>query len=290
MTVVIVLLSLLVVLNVVTFVLSYKRTKRLFLRYCEPINQRLDGAFRRIESRLVHGVSDFENTAGTHSTWAVMFTYDRKEMAAHTLKTLRKYEPGLPILVIDNGSKDGTPEMLTQMLREGTIQKALFNTHEDVPQWQKSFALKQALKLLAMEYPSYLVWLDDDLEITRPFLAEGIALLDTLRDERVKVINMTDSEVEERNHPTIKRVPIMVSGVSEEIKLRPTFNGQFDLFSTEFFREAGYPPIAEGITDWGVEDWFYSRRLAALDYRAAVYVAAIHLGVISKREEKTIPV
>jgi|GEM_PF-536456 GT2 family glycosyltransferase len=295
MTVVIILLAFLALLNGAAFWLYYRRTKRLLFRYRESVNQKselltqhLDATFRRIESRLVHGRSDFENTTGDPSTWAVMFTYDRKGMAIRAIETLRQFEPALPLLVIDNGSKDGTPEMLTQMLRQGTIQKVLFNTHEDVPQWQKSFALKQALKLLAMENPLYLVWLDDDLEITRPFVKEGIALLDTLREERVKVINMTDSEVEERNHPTIKRVRVERFGISEEIKIRPTFNGQINLFSTEFFREAGYPPIAEGITDWGLEDWFYSRRLIDLDYRAAVFVAAVHHGTISKREEKAL--
>ncbi|MFI5202709.1 MAG: glycosyltransferase, partial [Candidatus Kapaibacterium sp.] len=199
---------------------------------------------------------------------------------------LRKHEPKLPILVIDNGSKDGTPEALTQMLLDGRIQKVLFNTHEDVPQWQKAFALKQGLKLLAMEYPAYIVWLDDDLEVTRPFVKEGIALLDALQRIKVKVINMTDNEEEERNHPTIERVNVTLFGVVEEIKIRPTFNGQFNICPAEFFRELGYPPIAEGISELAGEDWFYSRQLQNKGYRVAVFPAAKHIGFTnSKRIE-----
>jgi GT2 family glycosyltransferase len=287
MTDVIIVLIIISVLNIAVFLLYFKRTKRLLFKYREFTNQKVEGAFKRVESRLVHGVSDFERTNGKNAVWAVMFTYERKEMAVHTLESLRKYEPNLPVIVIDNGSKDGTQEVLTQMLLEGRIQKVLFNTHQDVPQWQKAFALRQALKLLAMEYPSYIVWLDDDLEITRPFVQDGIALLDVLRDEKVKVINMTDNEIEERNHPTIKRVNVMVSGLSEAIKIRPTFNGQFNIFAADFFHELGYPPIAEGISELDGEDWFYSRQLQNRGYRVAVFEAAKHLGAgaYSKREE-----
>ena len=277
-------LSLLVVCNVVAFLFYYRRTKRLLYRFSDLVNLKVDGTFKRVEARLIHRVPDFENTAG--SPWAVMFTYDRKEMAVHTLETLKKYEPQLPVLVIDNGSKDGTPEVITQMLLDGRIQKVLLNTHEDVPQWQKAFALKQALKLLALEHPSHIVWLDDDLEVTRPFVKEGIELIEELKNKRVKVINMTDNEEEERNHPTIERIIVTVCGVAQEIKIRQTFNGQFNICSAEFFREFGYPPITEGISELAGEDWFYSRQLQNNDYRVAVFPAANHVGFTnSKRIE-----
>ncbi len=256
-----IILAILALLNIMAFLLYYKRTKRILFRYQDFARNENEKVIRRIESRLIHSAPDFENSGGVHSTWAVMFTFDRKALAIRTVETLRKFEPELPLLVVDNGSSDGTPEALTQMLREGRIQKVLLNTHTDVPQWQKSFAFRQALKLLAMEYPSYIVWLDDDLEIIRPFLREGISLLEVLQQEKVKVINMTDNEEEERNHPTIKRLNIEVCGRAEVIKVRPTFNGQFNIVSTEFFREFGFPPIAEGISELAGEDWFYSRQL-----------------------------
>jgi GT2 family glycosyltransferase len=275
----------LTIVSVLVFLLYYKRTKRLLYRYSDLVNHKVDGAFRQIEARLVHGLPDFEKITGR--PWAVMFTYDRKEMAMRTLETLREHEPDLSMLVIDNGSTDGTVEALTKMLREGSIQKVLFNTHVDVPQWQKAFALRQALKLLAMEYPSHIIWLDDDIEITGPFVREGIALLYELRNEKVKVINMTDDEIEERNHPTIKYVPVNILGETEDIKIRATFNGQFNIMSAEFFVEFGYPPISEGMNEWAFEDWFYSRQLQNKGYRAAVFKCANHhgAGANSKRIE-----
>ncbi len=273
--------------NVAAFLLYNIRTKKLLSKYRRELKKEVDGVFRRIESRLVNDVPDFENIAGGSSTWGVMFTFDRKEMTAHTIRTLREHEPELPLLVVDNGSTDGTAEMLTHMHREGKLQKVLLNRHNDVPQWQKAFALKQALKILAMEFPAYIVWLDDDLEIIRPFVKEAIGLFDALRDQKVKVINMTDDEIEERNHPTIKKVNVMVDGLSEEIKIRATFNGQFNIIPTGFFHETGYPPIAEGISELASEDWFYSRQCQIRGYHVAVFQAANHLGVgkNSKRVE-----
>jgi len=272
-------------LNIVAFWLYYERTKRLLFRYRDAVNDKVNEVFIRIESRLRNSVPDFEDISGV-AVWAVMFTYDRKEMALRTLESLRKHEPDLPILVIDNGSTDGTPEALTERLTKGSIQKLLLNTHSDVPQWQKSYALKQGLKLLAMERPRYLVWLDDDLEITRPCVRDACSLLELLKEQRVKVINLTDDDKEEQNHPTLKWVTVTLPSGTNEVKIRATFNGAFNLFSVDFFREIGYPPINEGINDWGVEDWFYSRGLQTHDYRSAVLVAAKHVGGdSSKRAE-----
>ncbi len=260
----------------------YARTKRMLGKYRNVV----DGAFLRIETRLERGAHEFEKNKDETLTWAIMTTFDRKEMTAGTIRTLRVHEPNLPLLVVDNGSRDGTREMLMGMLRDGIIQKLVCNRHAEVPQWQKSFAVSQGMKLLALELPAYFVWLDDDLEVTRPFVNDGIALLEALKPERVKVLNMTDNEVEEHNHPTIKRVTVPLPGRTEEVKIRRTFNGQFDLFSVELLTEFGYPPVAEGINEWGAEDWYYSRRLVNRDYRAAVFVAANHLGLkASKREE-----
>lgn len=264
----------------------YKRTKRLLHRNREEMQAFVAEAFTRIETRLVHGISEFKKMSSSGLTWAIVFTYNRKALTLRTLETLRRHEPDLPVLVIDNGSTDGTRELLSDLLEKQLITKVLFNRHEDIPQWQKSFAINQALKLLALETPSYIVWMDDDLEIERPFVKDAIALLNLLKPKRVRVINMTDNAIEEKNHPTIERISAQLPSGKHEIKIRATFNGQFDFYASDFFAELGPPPIGQGFHQWGVEDWYYSRRIQAADYRAAVYVAATHVGYgQSKREE-----
>jgi glycosyltransferase involved in cell wall biosynthesis len=264
----------------------FNRTKRLLNRSREGMERFADDAFRRIEGRLVYGLSEYPRIPEGKNVWAIVFTFDRKEMLLRTLTSLREQEPSLPVLVIDNGSKDGTREMLVQMANSNFIHKVLFNRHEDVPQWQKSFAVNQALKLLSLESPDYLVWLDDDLDVERPFVDTAIELLEILQPERVKVVSMTDNDLEESHHPSLARVSVQLRNGKLDVKIRATFNGQFNFFGTNFFRELGAPPIGEGIRNYAGEDWYYSRRLQALDYRAVVWVAAKHEGrEHSKREE-----
>ncbi len=287
MDIVIIALFSLTAVSILSFWLYYKRTKRLLHRNREEMQGAVNAAFIRVENRLVRGMPEFEGNRDNSKTWAIMFTFNRKDMAVRTLATLRRHEPNLPILVIDNGSTDGTRHALAELLEKGEINKVLLNTFKDVPQWQKSFAINQALKLLSLESPAYIAWLDDDLEIERPFVAPAIHLLSTLREERIKAISMLDNDVEERNHPTVKRIQVDLPAGPEEIKIRSTFNGGFNFYSTSFFSEFGAPPIGQGFHEWGVEDWYYSRRLQAMDYRVAIFVAAAHVGHESKREEMT---
>lgn len=286
MTTVALILAVLAFLNIAAFLLYNYRTQRLLNKYKNFTRGEIETTFRRIETRIIRGAADFQEADHPSKAWAVMFTRDRHSLAMHTLQSLRLHEPALPILVIDNGSSDGTHETLLKMMEKKELQKLLFNTHSDVPQWQKSFAIAQALKLLALERPQWIVWLDDDLEITRPFLQNAISAYAQLTQENVKVITLMDDSDQEQNHPTRKRVLLQLPGGTEDIKLRDTFNGAFNLFAADFFREFGYPPIAEGINELGSEDWFYSRQLQSRGYRAAVLPSANHLGTHnSKRIE-----
>jgi glycosyltransferase involved in cell wall biosynthesis len=264
----------------------YRRTKRLLNRSREIMQHTVDDAFLRIENRMVHALPEWKQKPDGKKVWSIIFTYDRRDMLQRTIMSLRQHEPSIPILAIDNGSTDGTCALLAGLLETGQIDKVLFNRHNDVPQWQKSFNINQALKLLSLESPDYIAWLDDDLAVTRPFAETAIELLEILKPEHVKVISMTDNELEESHHPTIKRIEVDLAHEKLEIKIRRTFNGQFNLFASSFFRELGPPPIGEGIRNFAGEDWYYSRRLQALDYRAAVFIAADHVGrERSKREE-----
>lgn len=271
--------ALIVVINAATFWLFYKRTNRLLFRY----RRELTNAFTSIETRLARGAEDL-SAENAHGVWAVMFSYNRGEMARRTIESLRRHEPNLPLLVIDNGSTNGTQEMLLGLQKTGVIQKLLLNTWSDVPQWQKCFALAQALKMLSLERPSHFIWLDDDLEVTKPFLAKGLELLEKLRNESVRLISFVDDGRQEYVHGTLKTLPVQLDGTSQPIKLRKSFNGNIILVAMEFFEELGYPPVAEGINDLAVEDWYYSRRMEAHGYLAAVYPAVSHIGDRSERE------
>lgn len=280
MTFVVILFLAILLLNAGAFWLYQKRTHRLFNKQRKLI---LD-SFGRIESRMVRAATEFDSDA-THGVWAILFSYNRSDLARRTIESLRKHEPTLPILVVDNGSDAATRDMLQAMMSNGTIQKLLLNTHEQVPQWQKSFALVQALKLFSLERPRHIVWIDNDIDVTRPFLADAAQILEELAQEHVKVINLTDDTEEEHNHPTIKHVPVKLSHGVEEIKICASFNGQFVFVNASFFAELGYPQLAEGINDLSVEDWYYSRLLEARAYRAAVLPAALHMGAnVSSRE------
>ncbi len=264
----------------------YRRTKRLLNRSREFMQHSVDNAFIRIENRLVHGVQEFHQNPEGRNIWAIVFSYDRKSLTERAIESLHLHEPALPILAIDNGSTDGTCELLVEKLNKRYINKVLLNRHNEVPQWQKSFAINQALRLLAMESPDYIVWMDDDTTVQRPFLDDAITLLHALQSDNVRVISMTDDEIEERNHPTIKQVHIELPNGMADVKIRASFNGQFNLFSSNFFREFGMPPIGEGIRNYAGEDWYYSRRLQSMDYHAAVFPCGIHAGAMqSKREE-----
>ncbi|MDP4200192.1 MAG: glycosyltransferase [Bacteroidota bacterium] len=281
MTIVIILFFAILLLNVGAFWLYQKRTHRLFHKQRKLI---LD-SFGRIESRMARAAPEFEPAADGAGVWAIMVSFNRGDTGRRTIESLRKHEPDLPILVVDNGSTDGTRERLLEMLEHGVIQKLLLNTHEQVPQWQKSFALVQALKVLSLERLRYLVFLDDDVDVTRPFILDATTLLEELASEHVKVVNMTDDAEEEYNHPTIKRIPVRLSRGMEEIKIRASFNGQFNFLNADFFHELGYPPIAEGISELSGEDSYYSRLLKVKGYQVAVLPAARHLGAEASLRE-----
>ncbi len=275
----------LVVLNIAAFLYFYKRTRRILFRSRDFTREEVEKMFRRIENRLTWQAEEFHYRDGPIEAWAVMFTRDRLPLAMRTLQTLREHEPELPVLVIDNGSSDGTAEALAALHTTGRIQKLLLNNHADVPQWQKSFAVAQSLKLLALQRPKWIVWLDDDLEITRPFLKNGITLLERLEVGHIKVVTLMDDEDQTRNHPALRYEPVELTSGAETIKIRTSFNGAFNLFPASFFQELGYPPIAEGIDELGSEDWFYSRQMQSRGYLAAVLPSATHVGKRSKRVE-----
>lgn len=262
-------LFLFLLVNLVALLAFRMRARKMFKKH----QTLMVDAMAHIERHLVRPHREFR-PAGNGKTWIVVFTLNRKEGLAQTLADLRAQEPEARILVVDNGSADGTQAFLAEALVDGRVDKILLNRAEQVPQWQKSFALAQALELLSMESFDYLAWIDDDMRVKQPFAKLCVDLLRELKARDVKLVNLLVDEVQDRIHPPLETLSLL--GV--EVHLKASFNGAFVFAPVELFAEWGLPPTAEGVNDFGVEDWYYTRLLQAAGGRVAAIDASTHLG------------
>lgn len=211
---------------------------------------------------------------GSNQIWMVVFTLNRREYLRQALHSIREHEPDIRILVIDNGSSDGTPEFLASALGDGIVDKVLLNRNEHVPQWQKAFNIHQAWRMLAVEPCEYLMWMDDDVLVREPFAQTAKKILATLQEEQVKIVSLLTDERQNAVHPTIaKRV---IDGV--EVRIKHSFNGAMVFFPAVLLREIGLPPLREGADNLSVEDWYYSRLLRQREYCIAAIDIADHMG------------
>ena len=228
-------------------------------------------ALGKLELRMAEGLHHVKRDNGI--TWLIICTYNRKARIQKLLQQLNNLEPELRILVIDNGSADGTQAFLTEALTQGLIQRVLLNSHNITPQWQKSFALTQAMKLLEAEDFQYLAWMDDDLHIGKSFSKDCQNILKSFEKEKVRFVNFIDDEIQDHSHPT--EAVFELPGISK-IKIKSSLSGAAVFFERSILNEIGTPPTKEGISDFSVEDWYYSRLIKALDYRVAFIDCALH--------------
>ena len=210
-----------------------------------------------IEKRLVKGLSTTTN--GKDATWLIICTFNRESYLEKTIKSIKEHEPLIKILVIDNGSEDSTPTKLVQWKNEGLVNKVLLNNYEEVPQWQKSFALSQGIRMLQLEEYEYLTWIDDDIEVIAPFLKFSKQVLKHPDALDVKIVNLLTDDTQESIHPTEKTIQVL----GESVSIKKSLNGAFVFFKKSLLSEIGLPPTGEGINDVAVEDWYYSRLLTA---------------------------
>jgi hypothetical protein len=262
------------VVNGLVFWLYYARTKRIIWRIRESDVDLFKQLLSKVEHRLAKPLPYYDDSKTETNVWAVVFTYQRADLVKRTLESLRRNEPTLKILVVDNGSDIDTQRELLGLHSGGAFNKLLLNRHEDVPQWQKGFAFHQAVNLLAVERPSHLFFLDDDVEVRKPFLQSALSILQELTHKRVGVLSLLTDEEQNKHHPTLERITVQ----GHEVQIKPTFNGAFFIASMETLNDLGMPPIAEGSNRWAAEDWYFSRRLMALDLRAGCLDMADHLG------------
>ncbi len=236
--------------------------------------------FSRLEERMSRPLDGFSYKPGT--VWAVVFTYNRQELLRQALHSLRAAEPSLKIVVVDNGSSDGTQAALVDMHSEGIVDKLLLNRHEDVPQWQKSYNMHQVFRLLTMEECEAVVWMDDDVRVRRPFLEAARAIVEKLGSRDVAVVSMLTDAEQNYYHPTEQEET--VDGI--HVRIKSTFNGAFVFFPVLLLRSFGLPPIREGNDELASEDWYYSRMLQTKGLKVAAVDFSDHLGMNDSMRKK----
>lgn len=186
--------------------------------------------------------------------WVAVINFQRAHLLKTTLMTLKQHEPNIKILVIDNGSDQQTTTALHQLFQEKKIDKLILNHHADIQQWQKSFSMHQAVNLLRSESVNSISFIDNDIEVTQPWLKAANKILRNNSD--IAIVNLMRNTHEDKIHP-----PIASLNQHPEAVIKQSFNGAFFLVKLEFFKEYGLPPINEGISNASVEDWFYSRMI-----------------------------
>lgn len=274
------LLSFLVlIVNGLVFWLYYTRTKRIIWRIRESGLDSIRDILGRIEHRMAKPLPYWMGMPTDRNVWAVIFTYDRHDLLTRTIASLHRHEPDLKIMVVDNGSHDKTIVELAHLKEAGIVNRILLNRHEDIPQWQKSYAFHQAVNLLMIEQPSHLLFLDDDVEAREPFLQTALTALHDLQDKKVKIVSLLTDDEQNKNHETLEMLKIH----GHDLRLKRTFNGAFFLMTTETLNELGLPYVAEGSDEIAAEDWYFSRRLMTLDYRVACFDMAEHLGAVNSK-------
>ena len=150
-----ILLLILLLLNIFIAIFLYKKLKSVLfhISHKHQIHQEeFIKYIAAIEKRISRPFKDFHNLEGDAYPWTVVTSYNRKENLKNTILSIRTHEPKTKILVIDNGSDIETINLIYYLKKESFIDKVLLNMKEDIPQWQKSFSMAQAMKLLSMEH------------------------------------------------------------------------------------------------------------------------------------------
>jgi len=157
------------------------------------------------------------------------------------------------LVVVDNGSRDATLDVLYRVFRRGDIHRLICNKVDTIPQWEKSYAICQAVHSLRMDHHDYFAWVDNDVEVKPGWLKVAQIVLNARTD--VQVVSMHNDSRQEKFHPT--REIIKVDGI--DVRMKDTANGAAWVMRKEFFDMYGLPPTGLGITEDGTEDWYYSK-------------------------------
>lgn len=257
------------------FILFYIRTKKLLCKlnkYNKKDYENILDFVSKIEKRAANPIEEFHNNEKQKEDWCIVISYNRSEWLKTTIESMNLHEPALKIIVIDNGSDYLTQMTITELFSKNKISKFLLNKNQDVPQWQKSFSISQAIKILTLESINTITISDDDIHVCGPWLEESKGIFEKIPE--AKIICLMDDEIQNKIHCTEKE--IILNG--SNIKIKSTFNCGFFIVQPETIKELGYPPICEGISQASVEDWYYSRQLKIRNWKIAFINKCIHLG------------
>lgn len=262
------------ILVISLFLLYYLRTKKLLYKLADIQKkdyQAMLTYIAKIESRCAKPLEDFKLTDKLDH-WVIVISYNRPELIHTTITSIKANEPNIKVLVIDNGSDTKTIDTLIKLKQELMINKLVLNHHKEVPQWQKSFAISQALKLLNLESVATITIADNDIQVLKPWIHDAMEIYRNFSDTKL-ICLMIDQE-QNAVHPTEEVRHLN----DEEILIKSSFNGAFFMLRLQDLMELGYPPINEGISDESVEDWYYTRQLKVRNWKVATINRCLHLG------------
>ena len=263
-------------LTVFSSLVIIKRIKRTQSKLTDNTKRWAISALSSVETRLRYQ-SDLSDPG--NNNFIVLTTRDRARLFQATVRSIKMHEPDAKVVVVDVGSSDNTASIISSLFDEGLVYASIRHQIDTVPQWQKGYAIHEAWRMCALMNPRSITVIDDDMLVTQPFLTKCMHLC--TEDSRIKVVALHRDQLQERNHPSTDQMHFD----GQTIQLGKTFNGAAFYMPFETLRQWGPPPIDEGINDYSVEDWYYSRALHAPDsFAAFLSCVSEQNNVVSLRE------
>lgn len=263
-------------LLVTSSILLFKRIKRTQNRIVDALKRWVVGSLTSIETRLRYQ-SLLEEPSDVNVV--VIVTRNRMSYLESCVQSIHNHEPAVKIVIIDAGSTDSTPLLLSELSSKGLVHTYVRHQPDTVSQWQKGYGLHEAWRIAALLRPRSITVMDDDMLVQAPFITTCDALCS--QHDNIYVVALHRDSLQEQNHPT--ETSIMHEG--QPIHCGRTFNGAAFFMPWQTLVAWGPPPINEGINDCSVEDWYYSRALASGNgYAAFVKCVEEQPNVTSLRE------
>lgn len=280
-------LTIVLILNILSFmfifILSIRSEwifKRILKKQKEGIVS-ISNYIGNLENRFKKSITSGDtNEVVKAEDWIVITSFNRAVLTKNLINNIKVFEPDIKIFVVDNGSSSETINILTELKKEKTIDFLLLNEHSLIKQWQKSYSITQAVKILELRNIDTITISDDDIDVTKSWLKISKSILAEFTN--IKLINLMDDDKQEVNHSTLRVEPFQ----DTIFKVKQTFNGAFFCIEFKNLLYLGYPPIEEGISDSSVEDWYYSRLFKANNWEVAALSFQNHLAYISSEREK----
>lgn len=202
----------------------------------------------------------------SNATWVLLTTRDRLEMTKKSLLAIRRNSPAdTRIMVFDSGSIDGSVDWLLQQFHEGNIDRLQLARPGTVPQWQKSYAVIQAVRALEVETYGFFCWVDNDVVVREHWLGVARQILQQRKD--IPVINAYKTLAAHDSvkvWPYVEKCTVKIGGKPVEVELfikRWPPGGECWVVRRKFFDTYGLPPVRQhditGRNLWFYEDNFY---------------------------------